>query len=79
MPMWGGYWGGPWTGFGWIFPLIGLLFMVVMAFMCFRMLGGMMRGGCMPGHAGHSAGEIEDLRKELRALQEEIRRLRERS
>ncbi len=27
MPMWGGYWGMPWSGFGWMLPLIGLLFM----------------------------------------------------
>jgi hypothetical protein len=79
MPMWGGYWGGPWAGFGWIFPLFGLLFMVVMIFMCFRMMGGMMRGGSMPGHAGPGTGEIEELRREVRELKEEIRKLRERS
>ncbi len=74
MPMWGGYWGAPWSGFGWIFPLVGLLFMVVMAFACFRMMG-----GCMAGHTQHSTGEIEALRREVRELQEEIRKLRERS
>ena len=41
MPMWGGYLGPPWGGFGWIFPFIGLLFMVVLVFMCIRMMGGM--------------------------------------
>ncbi len=74
MPMWGGYWGAPWNGFGWIFPLIGLLFMVVMAVACLRMMG-----GCMAGHAHHSTGELEALRREVRELQEEIRKLRERS
>ena len=38
MHMWGGYWGMPWVGFGWIVPLLGLLFIVVMAFGCFRMM-----------------------------------------
>jgi hypothetical protein len=77
MPMWGGYWGAPWGGFGWIFPLIGLLFMVAMAFMCFRMMGGRM-GCCMPDHSGHATGEVEEMRREIRELREEIRKLRER-
>ncbi len=79
MPMWGGYWGPPWGGFGWIFPLIGLVFMVAMIFLGFRMMGGMMRGGCMGSHGGHSAGDMEELRREVRELKEEIRNLRERS
>jgi hypothetical protein len=79
MPMWGGYWGAPWAGFGWIFPVIGLLFMVVMIIMCMRMMGGMMRGGCMTGQGGHGVGDLEELRREVRELKEEIRKLRERS
>lgn len=79
MPMWGGYWGAPWAGFGWIFPLIGLLFMVIMVFMCVRMMGGTMRGGCMPGHVSHTASETEELRREVRELKEEIQKLRERT
>jgi uncharacterized membrane protein len=79
MPMWGGYWGPPWGGFGWIFPVIGLLFMAVMVFMCIRMMGGMMRGGCVAGHGRHSAGEVEDLRREVGELKEEIRKLRDQS
>jgi hypothetical protein len=74
MHMWGGYWGMPWVGFGWIFPLIGILFMVVMAFVCCRMMGRMAGSGCMPGHGG--TGEIEDLRREVRELKEEIRKFR---
>jgi uncharacterized membrane protein len=74
--MWGGYWGTPWGGFGWIFPLIGLLFMVVMVFMCIRMMGGMSRFGCMGSHSNQSAGEVEALRQEVRGLKEEIRKLR---
>ncbi len=52
MPMWNGYWGAPWGWFGWIMPLIGLLFMVMMAFVCFRMMG-----GCMAGHGRRASGE----------------------
>ncbi len=78
MPMWGGYWGPPWGGFGWMFPLIGLLFMVVMVFVCIRMMGGMSGFGCMGRHGGHSPGEAEDLRREVRELKEEIRKLRAR-
>ncbi len=48
MPICGAYWGIPWAGFGWILPVIGLVFMVVMAFVCFRMMG-----RCMVGHGGH--------------------------
>ncbi len=80
MPFWSGYWGMPWSGIGWIFPLIGLLFMVVMAVVCMRMMGGMMGRGCMMGHGGQSsAGETEDLRREVRELREEIRKLHEKS
>ncbi len=74
MPMWGGYWGMPWGGFGWIFPLIGLAFMVVMAFGCFRIMG-----RCMTHRAGPSTEDIEGLRTEVQELREEVRRLRARS
>jgi uncharacterized membrane protein len=79
MPMWGGYWGPMWGGFGWIFPLLGLLFMVVMIAMCLRMMRAMSSLGWMPGR-GHSAStEIENLRREVRELKEEIRKFRERA
>lgn len=77
MPMWGGYWGAPWGGLGWIFPLLGLLCIIAMAFLCFRMMGGRM-GGCMPGHSGHTSADVEELRGEVRELREEIRKLHER-
>ncbi len=79
MPMWGAYWGSPWGGFGWIFPLIGLLFMIVMVFFCVRMISGMMGIGCMASHGQSSGGEVEDLRREVRELKEEIRRLHEKN
>jgi hypothetical protein len=79
MPMWSGYWGPPWGGFAWIFPLIGLLFMVVMVFVCIRMMGGMSGFGCMPSHGAPDAKETEELRREVRELKEQIHRLRGRS
>ncbi len=74
MPIWGGYWEMPWGGFGWIFPLIGLLFMVGMGLACFRMMG-----GCMTRHGGPTRTEVEELHREGRDLKEEIRKLRERT
>ena len=79
MWMWHGYWGGPWGGLGWLFPLIGLLFMGIMVIVCIRMMGGMSGLGCMSGHTIRTTGEVEDLRREVRELKEEIRKLRERA
>lgn len=74
IPLWCGSWGTAWGGFGWMFPLLGLLFMAVMIFVCFRMMR-----GCITGYGVHAPGEVEDLRAGLRELREEIRKLRERS
>jgi hypothetical protein len=78
MPMWGGSWGGTWAGFGWVFPVIALLFMAVMMFLCFRRMG---RMGCR-GHEGSGRApadtEVGDLRREVQQLREEVRRLRAR-
>jgi uncharacterized membrane protein len=73
VPIWSEYWGMPWGGFGWIFPVIGLVFMVVMAFMSFRMMG-----RCMTGHGPRPTGEVDDLRREVQGLRAEIRELRDR-
>jgi hypothetical protein len=53
-------------------PLICLPFVVMMAFLCFRMMR-----GCMVGHGRRASGEIEDLRTQIRELREEIRKLRD--
>lgn len=79
MPMWGSYWGPPWVGFSWMFPLIGLFFMVIMIVFCVRMIGGMAGCAGMGGHGGHRTVEIDDLRREVQALKEDVRKLRERS
>ena len=78
MPFWGGYWGPPWGGFWWIFPLLGLVIMVLMAFACLRMMGGISGLGWMGGRSGHRGGETEDLRREVQELKEEIRKLHDR-
>jgi hypothetical protein len=73
---WSAYWGLPCAGFGWMFPLIGLVFMVVMVVVCMRM-GGMPRGGCMAGHPGRRGSDVEDLRREIQGMKDEIQKLRE--
>ncbi len=73
MPIFCGYSGGPWGGFGWLFPLIGLLFMAGMVYLCFRGSRGWMTG-CGFG----MDSESERLRAELRALREEVALLRQR-
>ncbi|MBI4013198.1 MAG: hypothetical protein HY359_12850 [Candidatus Rokubacteria bacterium] len=75
--MWGlGPWGVPVWGGWWIFPLVGLLFMAVMAVFCARMMRGMMAGGGMCGHGGRHESEPDDVRQEVHELREEIRHLR---
>ncbi len=70
MPMWGYGWGGHWGGFGWIVPLLGMTFMVVMMTACMRMMG---------RHHTPPSSELEELRREIRELREEIRQLRSRA
>ena len=76
MPFWGGYGGSP-LGFGLVFPFVGLLFMVAMAFFCFRMAGGMAGRGCMGRRRDHTVQEPDDLHREIQELRDEVRRLRE--
>jgi hypothetical protein len=78
MPLWA--WNGvqPAGGFWWIFPLLGLVVMVLMAFACLCMMGGTSGFGCRGGRGGHSDGETEDLRREVQELKGEIRKLHDR-
>ena len=48
---WCGYWGTTGTAYWWVLPLIGLVFMAVMFFACFRGLG------CMCGWRRRFAGD----------------------
>lgn len=69
--MW--WWNGPppmW-GMWWIFPLIGIAFFVVILFIFLHFVTG--RGSfCGP----RRYGEVEDLRREIRELRDEVARLK---
>ena len=69
--MWG--WNGshPMWGMGWIFPLIGLVFIIVVLFAVSRFFRG---GASFCGGTRHD--EIEDLRREIRDLKDEVARLK---
>ncbi len=62
---WCGYWGT--TGYWWILPLIGLVFMGFMFFFCMR------GGGCMGG-CWRSPGERSSRQREGEASTEDVRR-----
>ncbi len=63
-----GSWGTAAGGFWWLVPLAGLLFMAVMAFVCFRGFG------CM-GRRRPTSGELSDLRGDVESLKEDVRKL----
>jgi hypothetical protein len=63
-------------GVWWIFPLLGLLFIIVMMVFCARMMRGMMGGGGICGHSGGHTSEPDDVRREVHELREKIRQLR---
>ena len=66
------WWNGPPPMWGWgmmIFPFFGILFMVICLFFMFQMFS---RRGFM---GGHREDEIDDLRREIKGLKEEIVKL----
>jgi|GEM_PF-980227 hypothetical protein len=67
------WWNGPPPMWGWgmmIFPFFGILFMVVCLFFMFHMFKG--RGSFMSGQRDY---EIDDLKREIKGLKEEIVKL----
>ncbi len=66
---WCGFWGTTGFAYWWILPLIGLVFMGLMFFVCFRGFG------CMSGRR-RSSGDLSGLHRELETLKEDVRKLR---
>ncbi len=62
------------VGFWWVLPLVGLLFMGLVFFVCFRGFRGAGAYGCMGGRR-HASGELSDLQREIASLKEDVRKL----
>ena len=73
--MWGP-WGAPMWGFGWIFPLFGLLIVATCVFVMIRAMSSGHGFMCMGGHGGKERDESAELRREIGELREEIKQLR---
>jgi uncharacterized membrane protein len=58
-------------GMWWIFPLMGFTFMIIVMFVVFHFFGG--RSGFCGGRRPH---EMEELRREIRDLKDEVAKLR---
>lgn len=56
----------------WVMPFFGIIFLVIVLFIVSRFFGG---GFCGRTPFGHDSG-IDDLKKELQALRDEIRELK---
>ncbi len=65
-------WWGPMYGW-WIFPFFGIIFMVLMLLIVSRFFG---RGGFCGRPPSGRDEVIEELRKEIKALRDEVRELK---
>ncbi len=67
----------PWvSGWAWAVPLIGIVVMVLMMFVCIRMMGHMAGGACRLDPGVPPADDVEALRREVGELKDELQRLR---
>jgi hypothetical protein len=63
-------------GFWWVFPLLGLVMVIACGIMMVR---AMSRGGgmsCMGGHRAGAGDSMDELRREVRGLREEVDQLK---
>jgi len=70
------WWNGPGWGpmYGWwIMPFFGIIFLVLVLLIVSRLFGG---GGFCGRPPANRDGDIEELRKEIKALRDEIRELK---
>jgi hypothetical protein len=65
---WCGYWGTAGSAFWWVLPLIGIVVMGAMFFVCTRGFG------CMSGRR-RTSGELSDLQRDVESLKEDVRKL----
>jgi hypothetical protein len=65
---WCGVWATSGAGWWWILPLVGIVVMGAMFFLCFR------RAGCMGGRT-RGSGEVAGLQREVEELKQEVRKL----
>ena len=63
---WCGYWGT--SEFWWIWPLLGMVLMAVMVFVCFRGFG------CMPW-GRHRSEDLAQLRRDVQSMRDDMRTL----
>jgi hypothetical protein len=62
--------------FWWILPLIGMLVCAAFFFLMMRGLASGRGFMCMGGHPSAASGDVADMRREIKALREEVQQLK---